>query len=172
MATIHNATLNPSKLTLLNAWLPSRTWFTGVADVQRVGAYRFDDPAGEVGIESFLLQAGDGSVLHAPLTYRGAPLAGAEEFLVGTIEHSVLGRRWNSEQSPPSARQSDNHRAGNAGVATARPRARRRCRRQGSRRSCRRSCRGGRWNSSTWDCDARGSGAAGAGQQQQDRGAT
>ena len=59
-----------------------------------VGAYRFDDPAGEVGMEAFLLKAGDGSVLHVPLTYRGAPLAGAEEFLIGTIEHSVLGRRW------------------------------------------------------------------------------
>lgn len=94
MAIIYNATLNPSKLNLLNAWLPSRPWFTGVADVQRVGAYRFDDPAGEVGIEALLLQAGDGSVLHAPLTYRGAPLAGAQEFLIGTTEHSVLGRRW------------------------------------------------------------------------------
>lgn len=60
MAIIYNATLNPSKLDLLNAWLPSRPWFTGVADVQRVGAYRFDDPAGEVGIEAFLLQASDG----------------------------------------------------------------------------------------------------------------
>jgi len=72
MANIYKATLNPSRLNVLNAWLPSRPWFTGVADVQRVGAYRFDDPAGEVGIEAFLLQAGDGSVLHTPLTYRGA----------------------------------------------------------------------------------------------------
>src|ERR1035437_1093277 len=94
MAIIYKATLNPSKLNLLNAWLPSRHWFTGVADVQRVGAYRFNDPAGEVGIEAFLRKTGDGSVLHAPLTYRGAPLAGAEEFLIGTTEHSVLGRRW------------------------------------------------------------------------------
>lgn len=94
MALIYKATLNPPKLTLLTTWLPRRPWFTGEADVQQVGAYRFDDPAGEVGIEAFLLQAGDGSVLHAPLTYRGAPLAGAEEFLVGTTEHSVLGTRW------------------------------------------------------------------------------
>jgi hypothetical protein len=94
MAIIYQATLNPSKRNLLNAWLPSRPWFTGVADAQRVGAYRFDESAGEVGIEAFLLQAGDGSVLHAPLTYRGAPLAGAEEFLIGTTEHSVLGGRW------------------------------------------------------------------------------
>ncbi|MEI2826114.1 MAG: hypothetical protein V9F04_06650 [Dermatophilaceae bacterium] len=29
-----------------------------------------------------------------PLTYRSAPLAGADRALVGTIEHSVLGTRW------------------------------------------------------------------------------
>ena len=94
MAILYQATLNPSKLNLLNAWLPSRPWSSGVTDTQSVGAYRFDDPAGEVGMEAFLLKAGDGSVLHVPLTYRGAPLAGAEEFLIATTEHSVLGRRW------------------------------------------------------------------------------
>jgi len=94
MALIYKATLNPPKLKLLTAWLPSRPWFDGEPEVQQVGAYRFDDPSGEVGIEAFLLEAGDGSVLHVPLTYRGVPLAGAEEFLVGTTEHSVLGTRW------------------------------------------------------------------------------
>lgn len=94
MALIHKATLNPSKLQLLTAWLPSRPWFAGGADIQQLGAYRFDDPAGEVGIEAFLLQTGDGLVLHVPLTYRGAPLVGADDFLVGTTEHSVLGTRW------------------------------------------------------------------------------
>jgi hypothetical protein len=29
-----------------------------------------------------------------PLTYRGAPLEGAERALIGTMEHGVLGRRW------------------------------------------------------------------------------
>jgi hypothetical protein len=94
MALIHQATLTPSKLELLIAWLPGRPWSAGRSDLRPVGAYRFDDPAGQVGMEAFLLQAGDGSVLHVPLTYRGAPLAGAEDFLVGTTEHSVLGRRW------------------------------------------------------------------------------
>jgi Maltokinase N-terminal cap domain len=79
---------------LLSAWLPGRLWFTGRAEVQPPGAYRFDDPAGEVGIEAILLQAADGSVLHAPLTYRRAPLDGAQDYLIGTTEHSVLGRRW------------------------------------------------------------------------------
>lgn len=30
----------------------------------------------------------------APLTYRGAPLDGADHALLGTAEHGVLGRRW------------------------------------------------------------------------------
>ncbi|MER7173872.1 maltokinase N-terminal cap-like domain-containing protein [Streptomyces mesophilus] len=29
-----------------------------------------------------------------PMTYRGAPLQGAEEALIGTTEHGVLGKRW------------------------------------------------------------------------------
>ncbi|HEY5185165.1 MAG TPA: hypothetical protein VIM19_09760 [Actinomycetes bacterium] len=93
MALIHRATLSPSKLELLTGWLPSREWFTGEAAVRQLGSYRFDDPDGEVGMEGFLLQGPDGSVLHVPLTYRGAPLAHAEDFLVGTMEHSVLGTR-------------------------------------------------------------------------------
>ena len=28
------------------------------------------------------------------MTYRGAPLEGAEEHLIGTTDHSVLGKRW------------------------------------------------------------------------------
>jgi hypothetical protein len=59
-----------------------------------VAAYRFDDPAGEVGIETLLVQAEGGPLLQVPLTYRGAPLDGAEHWLVGTTDHSVLGRRW------------------------------------------------------------------------------
>lgn len=29
-----------------------------------------------------------------PMTYRGAPLQGADEALIGTTEHGVLGKRW------------------------------------------------------------------------------
>jgi hypothetical protein len=94
MAIIHRATLTPSKAELVSAWLPSRPWFDAPsADAHPVAAYRFDDPAGEVGIESHLLEVA-GRVVHVPLTYRGAPLDGAEEWLVGTMEHSVLGTRW------------------------------------------------------------------------------
>ncbi|MFI2711581.1 hypothetical protein ACH495_15775 [Micromonospora sp. NPDC018662] len=96
MALLHRAELRPSKLELLVGWLPGRQWFAGEADapVSRVAAYRFDDPAGAVGLETLLVRAGEGPVLQVPLTYRGAPLAGADRFLVGTVEHSVLGRRW------------------------------------------------------------------------------
>ncbi|MGC4869486.1 CG0192-related protein [Micromonospora sp. DT53] len=96
MALLHKATLRPTKLDLLAAWLPDRPWFAGPAggEVASRGAYRFDDPAGEVGIETILVRAADGPVHHVPLTYRSAPLDGADGWLVGTTEHSVLGRRW------------------------------------------------------------------------------
>ncbi|MET8090456.1 hypothetical protein [Micromonospora sp. NPDC005220] len=96
MALLHKATLRPTKLDLLATWLPDRQWFSGPTGVEVVsrGAYRFDDPAGEVGIETMLVGAADGPVHHVPLTYRAAPLDGADAWLVGTTEHSVLGRRW------------------------------------------------------------------------------
>lgn len=95
MAHVYDkATLRPNKRDLLNAWLPTQPWFPAKAQVAKLRAYRFDDPAGEVGLESFVLDVADGVVVHVPLTYRGAPLADAEEFLVGTTDHSVLGERW------------------------------------------------------------------------------
>jgi hypothetical protein len=95
MALLHQADLRPSKLELLAAWLPTRAWHRGPAgDLTRVGAYRFDDPGGEVGVETMLVRAGEGPVIQVPLTYRGAPLDGADGWLIGTMEHSVLGPRW------------------------------------------------------------------------------
>ncbi|WFF03913.1 hypothetical protein [Micromonospora sp. WMMD964] len=103
MALLHRATLRPTKLDLLAAWLPDQQWFTGPVgasgtltggEVVSRGAYRFDDPAGEVGIETMLVGTADGPVHQVPLTYRAAPLDGAEDWLVGTTEHSVLGPRW------------------------------------------------------------------------------
>jgi hypothetical protein len=60
----------------------------------KVADYRFDDPAGEVGVETILWRTDRGAILQTPLTYRAAPLADAETHLIGTSEHSVLGRRW------------------------------------------------------------------------------
>lgn len=80
---------------LLSGWLPTRPWFDGApAMLRRVGSYRFDDPADEVGVETFLVRTGDGTILHVPLTYRGAPHPAGERGSIATMEHSVLGRRW------------------------------------------------------------------------------
>jgi len=92
MATIHQATLVPSKLELITPWLAAQAW-APTGEVTQVGAYRLDDPHGKVGIEGFLLDV-TGTPVHVILSYRGGPLAGADDYLVGTTEHSVLGTRW------------------------------------------------------------------------------
>ncbi|MDG9712910.1 maltokinase N-terminal cap-like domain-containing protein [Streptomyces sp. DH10] len=100
MAVIHNTSLHPTKLELLTSWLPSRPWYRGGAGEPKpakAGGFRLDDPQGEVGIEFIVVTDASGpdpATYLVPLTYRGAPLAGAEHALVGTMEHGVLGRRW------------------------------------------------------------------------------
>jgi hypothetical protein len=96
VARLYQATLTPSKTELLQAWIPGQPWIgdADVTTVEAVGAYRFDDPDGEVGIEAHLLQTADGQTLHVPLTYRGSPLGGGEASLITTMQHSVLGERW------------------------------------------------------------------------------
>jgi hypothetical protein len=96
MALVYDATLRPTKLELLTGWIAAQPWAAGidVSVLERVASYRFDDPAGEVGIETHLVRSADDRLLHVPLTYRSAPLGGAEAGLVGTTEHSVLGTRW------------------------------------------------------------------------------
>jgi hypothetical protein len=96
MAVHHPATIVPSKLELLQAWVPHQPWAEGVdtSTLTRLGSYRFDDPDGEVGIETHLLGTPDGQVLHVPLTYRGMPRASAEHSLITTMTHTTLGDRW------------------------------------------------------------------------------
>jgi hypothetical protein len=96
MALLYRAELHPTKLELLAGWLPGRRWYQAqpTADIVRVAAYRFDDPAGAVGIETMLIRAGDGPIYQVPLTYRHAPPDGVDGWLIGTAEHSVLGQRW------------------------------------------------------------------------------
>lgn len=100
MAIIHHTTLSPTKLELLADWLPLRPWYRGAektVPLSKAGGFRLDDPEGEVGVEFMVATDGSGpepvSYL-VPLTYRGAPLEGAEAGLVGTLEHGVLGTRW------------------------------------------------------------------------------
>ncbi|MDA2979992.1 MAG: hypothetical protein O3B42_09565 [Actinomycetota bacterium] len=96
MAILHRAKLTPSKLEILSAHISAQLWFppTESPVFRIVGAYRFDDPEGEVGVETHLVTVGDGPVIQIPLTYRGAPRQGADESLIATMDHSVLGRRW------------------------------------------------------------------------------
>jgi maltokinase-like protein len=58
----------PDEAAALSAWLPGRSWLGGadVGTLSQLGAYRFDDPVGAVGIETLLVWAGtDAPVLLA-----------------------------------------------------------------------------------------------------------
>ncbi len=94
MALLHHATLSPTKPELLAAWLPAQSWAADLPGLAPFGGYRLDDPDGEVGLEGILLRSATGDVVHVPLTYRAAPLDGADDFLLGTTKHSALGTRW------------------------------------------------------------------------------
>lgn len=90
MALIYDAELTPGKTEILRGWVPAQSWFPG-SELTVIGAFRFDDPAGEVGLETHLVRSG-GRDFQVPLTYRGAPFEGGA--LIATMEHSVLGHRW------------------------------------------------------------------------------
>ena len=101
MAEIHTgATITPSKVELLTSWMGHQRWYAAkgaTPQLRRLRSFRFEDPAGEVGVEVMVLadDAGPSPVVYqVPVSYRGAPLAGAETALIGTFEHSVLGTRW------------------------------------------------------------------------------
>ncbi|RRD49995.1 maltokinase N-terminal cap-like domain-containing protein [Arachnia propionica] len=93
IARVHpGATLRPSKLELLAAWLPDQWWFDGDAtDLEIVAKFRFVDPDGEVGLDCMLIRSTD-AVYHVPVTWRPRPLDGGA--LIGTLEHSELGTRY------------------------------------------------------------------------------
>ncbi len=92
MALYHRATITPSKPEIVAAFTADQPW--GGPDAEAFGAFRFDDPLHRTGLETHLARLADGTVVHVPLTYRDEPLAGAEEALICTTEHSVLGTRW------------------------------------------------------------------------------
>ncbi|WP_333618727.1 maltokinase N-terminal cap-like domain-containing protein [Dietzia sp.] len=96
MADIYTtASLNPSKPEAIAAALRS----SGVAphastdSFTQLASYRFDDPAGGVGMEIHIVRDDEGRILQVPLTYRGAPLDQAVSPVV-EMDHSILGRRW------------------------------------------------------------------------------
>ncbi|MGW1409604.1 maltokinase N-terminal cap-like domain-containing protein [Streptomyces sp. NPDC002403] len=100
MAVIHRTTLTPTKLELLTTWLPAQPWYRGTGqqpEPARTGGFRLDDPKGEVGIEFMVVTDTSGAqqtTYQVLFSYRGAPLAGADDALIGTTEHGVLGQRW------------------------------------------------------------------------------
>jgi hypothetical protein len=100
VAKVHpNATLTPHFRDFLPQWVARQPWFRGrgLPSLTPIGYFRFEDPSGEVGIETHLVT--DGLVVYqVPMTYRGAPMLdggpAAAAALVATAEHSVLGTRW------------------------------------------------------------------------------
>ena len=114
MGIVHpGSELIPSKAELLDVWLPRQPWWPQDAPVPAFQAnFRLDDPAGEVGVETLLVRAGDGPVLQVPLTYRGAPLAGADEHLVGVVTvddvlDALLPDDWREKRDEPREETAD-----------------------------------------------------------------
>src|SRR5882757_1932740 len=100
MAKIHpGATLTPHFRDFLPGWVARQPWFLaeGVKVLHPVGYFRFEDPAGEVGIETHLVTHGS-QLYQIPMTYRTAPIASdvsaATPALITRAVHSVLGTRW------------------------------------------------------------------------------
>ncbi|GAB4100982.1 1,4-alpha-glucan branching protein GlgB [Sinomonas halotolerans] len=92
--------LAPSLDDHLERWLPGQRWYPAKgreATFARAGRVRLEDPDGRVGIEIQLVRVTAGKLevtLNVPLTFRSAPLAGAEHALVGRSHEPSLGERW------------------------------------------------------------------------------
>jgi len=98
MGKVHvGATLVPHFRDFLPGWVARQAWYqgSGTPALRPVGFFRFEDPAGQVGIETHLVSDGTG-VYQIPMTYRGAPIPSldAASGLIAKAEHSVLGTRW------------------------------------------------------------------------------
>ncbi|GAA1136569.1 1,4-alpha-glucan branching protein GlgB [Ornithinicoccus hortensis] len=94
------ATLTPSFAEFLPAWVAGRRWYAGKGrspQLRRIGGFRLQDPAGEVGIDTHLVLDESGPepvVYQVPLTYRSTPVDDMHTALVATAEHSELGTRY------------------------------------------------------------------------------
>lgn len=95
--------MTPTLPELLRGWLPAQRWYPAKGtpvSLRRVGGIHLHDPDGEVGLEMHLVAVDSGErvdVVSVPLSYRSAPLEGAEAGLVGETEHTVDGAvapRW------------------------------------------------------------------------------
>ncbi|USQ75616.1 1,4-alpha-glucan branching protein GlgB [Ornithinimicrobium cryptoxanthini] len=94
------ATLTPSFADFLPGWVARQRWFAGKGrepQLRRIGGYRLEDPADEVGIDVHLVVDESGPrpvTYHVPLTYRGEAAPELHTALVATTEHDELGTRW------------------------------------------------------------------------------
>lgn len=90
--------LTPGFDSFLPGWIARQRWYRAKGrepELELVGLLRYQDPAGEVGIQTWLLRdAVTAAVYQVPLTYRGAPADHLEHALVATAEHSELAPRW------------------------------------------------------------------------------
>jgi len=95
MAIFHRATITPTKAELIETWAPTTAWGPAAGSrIDLVGSYRFDDPDGRVGMETFLVRS-EGLLFQIPLTYRDEPLeGGGDAAFIAEMQHSVLGARW------------------------------------------------------------------------------
>ncbi|MBA8824312.1 hypothetical protein FHX42_001659 [Saccharopolyspora lacisalsi] len=102
MPKIHpGATLTPRFSDFLPAWLAQQPWYSGsgAPSPSPIGYFRFEDPAGAVGMETHLVSTGS-ERYQIPMSYRSAPIGKTAlrpcdaDALITTAEHSVLGTRW------------------------------------------------------------------------------
>jgi len=94
MAIFQIATNAPPKSEIIAEWIRTQPWRpTDDVPVELLGGFHLDDPEGEVGMQVFVVQAGD-TLLQVPLTYREAALAEPPDAFIATMEHSVLGTRF------------------------------------------------------------------------------
>ena len=94
MALYHRATITPSKAELIAEWAPTQDWYPDTDEkAEVIGAFRFDDPNGLVGIETHVILV-DGHRFQVPMTYRNQPLAAADDAFIGQMVHTALGMRW------------------------------------------------------------------------------
>ncbi|WP_434617508.1 1,4-alpha-glucan branching protein GlgB [Arthrobacter sp. A5] len=88
---------------ILAGWLPGQRWYPAKGSSVRLrsaGGFRLGDPhldTEAVGLEVHYIAVDDGTrvqVLQVPLSFRAAPLAGAETALVAETDDPQLGHRW------------------------------------------------------------------------------
>jgi maltokinase len=97
---VRQPAMAPDHAEFLPEWMCRQRWYGGKGRLPRlrpVGSLSWEDPQGRVGIHSHLVldEAAPEPVLYqVPLTYREAPLAGAESALVGRLDGPGLGTRY------------------------------------------------------------------------------